>query len=231
MIASEHMAATQAPPGLHPSWSSLFEHGAGQRLSPNELLYMPEEDSRHVYWIQSGEIRLYKINADGREFTLGIFGAGEIVGESELLTGSPRACYAVARGETRIVSVNRRAFLQQLQHSPETALMLTRFVSFKNQLVERKMESLLFKSAHAKVAEQILTLAEQYGKPVTGPCGGEAVDIAYPITHQEIANLIGATRETVSYVLLDLKAADLIATSRRHVTVCDLAGLKDMARD
>ena len=198
-------------------------------LSHNELLYMPEEESGRVYLILDGEVRLYKINADGREFTLGIFGVGEIVGETEVLTHTGRACYAMSRGTSEVLAQQSRVFLKRLTDSPQAALTLTRFVSFKNQLVERKMESLLFKSAHAKVAEQLLALAEQHSKP-NGEPGAEVVDIDYPITHQEIANLIGATRETVSYVLLDFKSMDLIHTSRRRIAIRDMAGIKGMAR-
>ena len=229
MIASETIADIPVIPDLAGMVSPLFEGAAPTKLSQNELLYMPEEESAHVYLILEGEVRLYKINADGREFTLGIFGAGEIVGETEVLTGTGRACYAMSRGVTQVLAQNSRVFMRQLNDSPEAALTLTRFVSVKNQLVERKMESLLFKSAHAKVAEQLLALAEQHSKPSTS-LGENVVDIDYPITHQEIANLIGATRETVSYVLLDFKAMELIHTSRRRIAIRDMAGLKQVAR-
>lgn len=230
MIASEYLAGTAMPPFNPVSLTSVFEKGTPIRMANNELLYMPEEESTHVYLVLSGEIRLYNINADGREFTLGVFGGNEIVGECELLTNSNRTSYAMARGSTELLTLEKSAFLGLLHDSPEVALMLTRFVSFKNRLVERKMESLLFKSAHAKVAEQLLALAEQHGKPLESPNGEQVLDIAYPITHQEIANLIGATRETVSYVLLDFKALEMILTSRRRIAIRDIKALKDMAR-
>lgn len=229
MIASETLAGAAVPHVYPIALTPLFNGAAPVRLANNELLYMPEEDSSHVYLIIDGEVRLYKINADGREFTLGIFGAGEMVGETEILTDSGRACYAMARGPAQVLAQDKSEFLQQLQDSPEAALMIIRFVSFKNQLIERKMESLLFKSAHAKVAEQLLALAEQHSKPADNG-SKDVVEIDYPITHQEIANLIGATRETVSYVLLDFKAMELIHTSRRRIAIRDMSGLKEMAR-
>lgn len=228
MIASESLAPAPVAHDFAGNLPPLFDGAAPLRLKPNELLYMPEEESGQVYLILEGEVRLYKINADGREFTLGIFGVGEIVGETEVLTGSGRACYAMARGATELLAQDKRRFLRHLTDSPQAAIDITRFVSFKNQLVERKMESLLFKTAHAKVAEQLLALAGQHGRPLPE---GDVVDIAYPITHQEIANLIGATRETVSYVLLDFKAMGLIHTARRRIAIRDMAGLKRIARD
>lgn len=230
MLASETLAGAAiqpaAPMPLHP----LFSGAAPLRLANNELLYMPEEPADQVFLIVEGEIRLYKINSEGREFTLGIFGPGEVVGEGELLTDAKRACYAMARGAAQLLTLEKRLFLRHLGESPLEALSLARFVSRKNQVIERKMESLLFKSAHAKVAEQLLALAEQHARPTVGIEGKSALAIDYPITHQEIANLIGATRETVSYVLLDFKAMALIETGRRHITIRDLAGLKDVAR-
>ena len=230
MIASEYIAGTLIPPFDPISLSTVFAKGTPIKLGANELLYMPEEQSTHVYLVVSGEIRLYNINADGREFTLGVFGENEIVGECELLTNSLRAGYAMARGCTELLALGKTKFLDQVQESAELAMMLTRIVSFKNRLAERKMESLLFKNAHAKVAEQLLALAEQHGQPVDAPGGERVLDIAYPITHQEIANLIGATRETVSYVLLDFKSLQMILTSRRRIAIRDVARLKEIAR-
>lgn len=245
MLASETLTGTLS--GYHPvSLHALFSGAVPLRLAANESLYMPEEASNQVFLIAEGEIRLYKINAEGREFTLGIFGPGEVVGESELLTGCKRACYAMARGAARLLAQDRGEFLAQLRESPAEALEIARLISAKNQVIERKMESLLFKSAHGKVAEQLLALAEQHSKPAptvvgkgvvgkaavgkTDAAGKTALSIDYAITHQEIANLIGATRETVSYVLLDFKAADLIETGRRRIGIRDLAGLKEAAR-
>jgi CRP-like cAMP-binding protein len=227
MLVSEapfRAAGAEAPPLLDP----LFAGAAPIRLGTQELLYMPEEPARHVYLVVDGELRLYKVNAEGREFTLGLYGPGEIVGETEALTGSRRACYAMARVPAQLLALDQRQFLSALDASPVQALRLARFVSRKNRLIERKLESLLFKSAHAKVAEQLLALAEQHAKPAPAESRG-AVDIDYPITHQEIANLIGATRETVSYVLLDFKAMSLIHTGRRRIAIRDLAGLREMA--
>jgi CRP-like cAMP-binding protein len=227
MLVSESLAGALTPE-LPIALDPLFAGAAPLRLAANELLYMPEEPARQVYQIVAGEVRLYKINAEGREFTLGIYSAGDLIGEAEALTGTRRACYAMARGPAQLLAQDTRMFLQMLARSPDQALLLARVVSRKNRLVERKMESLLFKSAHAKVAEQLLALAEQHAKPAPER-GREAVNIDYPITHQEIANLIGATRETVSYVLLDFKAMALIDTGRRRIAIRDLAGLKGMA--
>jgi CRP-like cAMP-binding protein len=229
MLASETLARASGHPSPVPL-DPLFSGAVPLRLGHDELLYLPEEESRQAYLIVEGEIRLYKINAEGREFTLGIFGPGEIVGESELLTDSKRACYAVARGAAHLLALEKRAFLQHLRESPGEALRLARFISLKNQVIERKMESLLFKSAHAKVAEQLLALAEQHSRPADARNGKTLLAIDYPITHQEIANLIGATRETVSYVLLDFKAMELIETGRRRIAIRDLSGLKELAR-
>lgn len=239
MLASESFGSASVPFNLgrfNPSPAHpLFSGAVPLRLAAGELLYMSDEASEQAYLIVSGEIRLYKINTEGREFTLGIFGPGEIVGETELLTGSMRSCYAMARGAAHLLSLDRRAFLERLEASPREALELMRFIGMKNQVIERKMESLLFKSAHAKVAELLLALAEQHAHPESARTGSRqtgrvAVAIDYPITHQEIANLIGATRETVSYVLLDFKASELIETGRRRIAIRDLAGLKELAR-
>ena len=227
MLVSETLigaAGREVPIALDP----LFAGAAPLRLGSNELLYMPEEPAQQVYLIVEGEVRLYKINADGREFTLGIYAAGDMIGEAEALAGTRRACYAMARGPAQLLAHDARRFLHILSDSPAQALRLARFVCRKNRLIERKMESLLFKSAHARVAEQLLALADQFAKPAENRCH-EVVNIDYPITHQEIANLIGATRETVSYVLLDFKAMELIDTGRRRIAIRDLAGLKEMA--
>jgi CRP/FNR family transcriptional regulator len=113
--------------------------------------------------------------------------------------------------------MERETLAEVINSKPGLGLWLTRLMSERQARMEDRLESLLFKSANGKVAQILLKLARDHGESI-----GEGTLINYPITHQEIGNLIATTRETVSYAFMEFRRLGLISTRRRRTIVHDL---------
>ncbi|MEE8434194.1 MAG: Crp/Fnr family transcriptional regulator, partial [bacterium] len=111
-----------------------------------------------------------------------------------------------------------------VESDPSFGLWLTRQMSARQARMENRLEALLFKSANGKVAQVLLNLAREHGQGTT-----EGTMIDYPITHQEIGNLIATTRETVSYAFMEFRQRGLISTRQRKTIVHDMDELEEVA--
>lgn len=195
-------------------------HGSALEFRRGSLVYTADAAPSHVYWIREGEVSLVRHTPDGREFTLDVHRSGSVFGEQELLLDMPRHSQALCRADCGLLALTRQAVWELRRDSADFAWWLNRVLAVRQSRLQSRLETLLFKSAPGKVAQLLLDLAQDYGRPE-----GEGTLIDYPITHQEIGSLIGTTRETVSYAFMDFRQRGLIATRRRRTIVRDLAGL------
>lgn len=197
------------------------ENSVVMKFNRNATIYQPGDEATHIYLIEEGDVRVSRFSSDGRELTLDHLSTGEVLGETELLLNTPRESQATARGSVKLHAMERSQMMTLAENNPRLGVWLMQLLGARQSRMENKMESLLFKSANGKVAQVLLELAGQYGSP-----DKEGTRIEYPITHQEIGNLIATTRETVSYVFMDLRDQGLISTRQRKTIVRDLVGLE-----
>ena len=214
-------APTPAPDGLQ-----VF-HQAGQlrSIKRGTLIYAPGDHAAHVYLISQGEVKLSRYTSEGRELTLDHLSPGEIFGEMEILLETVRESRAVARADVVAYVIDCETLLRLIANRPRFGFWMTRFMGSRQARMENRLESLLFKSANGKVAQVLLTLATEHGKDL-----GEGTLIDYPITHQEIGNLIATTRETVSYAFMEFRQLGVISTAQRRTVVHDMEALGELAQ-
>lgn len=205
--------------------TDLFDQfGQLRTVARHGVIYAPGDAAALVYRIVEGEVKLARYTPEGREFTLDHLTGGEIFGEQEILLGRPRECQATARTEVTLQVVEREALLGLVRNDRGFGFWLARFMGARQSRMESRLESLLFKSANGKVAQVLVNLAREYG--VAAPDG---LHIDYPITHQEIGNLIATTRETVSYAFMEFRQRGLISTRQRRTVVHDMDALAELA--
>ncbi|MBI4082244.1 MAG: Crp/Fnr family transcriptional regulator [Candidatus Lambdaproteobacteria bacterium] len=219
------------PPGLtvvtdsEPELRGAFEaHGKALTFRRHSAVYTPEDVAGHLYWICEGEVSLERSVLDGREFTLDHCGAGTVFGEIELLLEMPRQYAAVCRADAALLTLPRHKVMELRGADPGFAWTLNRILAERQSRLQARLEALLFRSAHGKVAQMLADLARDHGRPTR-----EGMLIDYPITHQEIANLIAATRETVSHAFIEFRNSGLIATRERRTVILDLNKLNEIA--
>lgn len=206
------------------SFERLATTSRGETYRARQVVYLPGDRSFGVHFLLSGRVKVSKVTRDGKELTLAYRTAGDFFGEACVLDGSPREEMVEAMEATQTVEVVREEFERLMQEAPDFTRRLTMALMNRQRELEAKVEQLIFKDVGAKLAELLLRLGEEHGVP-----GKRGLSLTVKITHQEMANLIGSTRETVSLTLSQFKRKGLIETEGRRVILADSEALKAMA--
>jgi len=141
---------------------------------------------------------------------------GDIFGELAMLDESPRDHIAEVVEDTVLCALNRDMLLQMIQQSPALGYQVTKLMGLRLRRLRTRVEELLFKSAHARIANTLLDLAADYGVK-----DDDGILIPIRLNQGDLGNLVGLARETVNIVLQDLKQRGLVETSRQNIRIKD----------
>jgi len=191
---------------------------------PRQVIYLPGDRAQGVHFLTSGRIKVSKVTRDGKELTLAYRTEGDFFGEPCLLDGGPREEMAEAMDASVTVEVERELLDQLLRANGTAAYKFARALIARRKDLEARVEQLIFKDVGSKLAELLLTLGHDHGI-----ADERGLVVGLKITHQEMANLIGSTRETVSLTLSQFKRKGLIQTEGRKVILADQEGLRALA--
>jgi CRP-like cAMP-binding protein len=192
-----------------------------REVKRREVVYLPGDPGGHVFVVSGGRIKISKVTRDGKALTLSYCGPSELFGETCLIEGGPREEMAEAMENSMVTEIERIDFERLLQAHATLGYQMTRILAARRRELENKLETLVFRDVTSKLAELLLNLAEEYGVE-----DSRGTLVALKITHQELANLIGSTRETVSLTLSTFKKKKLICTEGRKVIISDAESLK-----
>lgn len=199
----------------------LSERVAMREVRRREVVYLPGDPGTTLFFVNGGRVKISKVTRDGKALTLNYCGPSEVFGETCLVDGSPREEMAEALENSMITEIERGDFERLLATHAPLGLQMTRLLAARRRDLENKLETLVFRDVTSKLAELLLQLADEYGVD-----DSRGTLIALKITHQELANLIGSTRETVSLTLSQFKKKNLICTDGRKVIVTDRESLR-----
>ena len=195
--------------------SSHREHRGGENI------FEPTGDPRSVYLLERGLVRIYRLSPDGEEATLGYVRPGEVFGELEAFFDRPRESFAQAMHPSVVWRVPRTELKHILEEHPRIALSVTAQIGNRMKRIESRVESLVFRNLRSRVARILVELAEDFGrKQETG------IAIEVPLTQQDVARLVGATRQSVNLCMRELREAGLIRSRGRRITVPSVAALR-----
>ncbi|MFO0760782.1 MAG: Crp/Fnr family transcriptional regulator [Byssovorax sp.] len=208
-------AASQA------SLGALMEAGTIQRIEKGHLLVTQGESASHVAMIGMGRVRLTRAMGDGRSLALGYRGAGDLLGEAALGGVSAHRESAVAAEDVEALMVPVTVIRAIMGVDQPFAVALLTVMVERQHDTEERLASMLFRNVEARLAELLLKASARWGVP--DPRG---TMITAAFTHQEMANMIGSTRETVTLTLGDLRRKSVIDIDRRRIVVLDKEALK-----
>ncbi len=152
----------------------------------------------YMYVIREGEVKVTKLSGDGREKILGLLGPGDFFGEMALLDNTVRSASVKSLTETHILALSRSDFLKELRHSPDLAMAVIQELTHRVRQMDEQASSLSFQ----RVKERTQGLLRRMAKHETPNPGRRATPA---LTHQQIADMIGTSRETVTRVVKRLK--------------------------
>ena len=188
-------------------------------------LYLAGDVADRVFFLHGGRVNALHVSAGSRTISLGLYGPTDVFGESCLWTAAPREHMAVTATTVLYTEIPRALLRLLLDDHPAVANRLSEQAIARRDLVIRRLCVALSASVRARLADQLLELGE-HGNDT--PAGRELV---FPLTHQEIAALIGTTRETVSLELQRFERDGLVVRHRRQILLCDIPRLRARARE
>ncbi|MEJ2343787.1 MAG: Crp/Fnr family transcriptional regulator [Gammaproteobacteria bacterium] len=169
---------------------------------------------QNVYVLQEGRAKIYKLSDSGKEVILWFCFSGEVFGLAEVSRGGQRGVFAQVCTDAQVLCVRRDEFNQFLQRYPATAMQVIDLLSCRMRVLGDILLNLATDDVPARVIKLILRLCARYGKPANG-----GFDLEIPLTHQEIADMVGTTRQTVTSILSGLKRRGVLDVERQCIHI------------
>ena len=200
-----------SPEELH----HLETHSRMKRFRSGEAVYLPLDEADGVLVLISGQVKIFSLTPDGKQSILTFIGPGEVFGELSLYQETQRGEHAEASAVSEIVMVPAAIMRQMVERNASLSIGLTRLVGFRRRRIEQRLKYLLFHSNRERLTHLLVELAEDYGS--TGPNG--EILLSIKLSHQDLASLIGSTRESVTVILGQMQAEGLLKLGRRKVII------------
>ncbi|MFC5382065.1 Crp/Fnr family transcriptional regulator [Aquipuribacter nitratireducens] len=207
---------------------SIAARAAMRVLERGSLVWSPIDGREVLYIVKSGRVRLLRSTADGRTMTLAVLGPGALFGQMRLLGQDMRTSSAEAFEDVVLCQMTEADVRSLLLADPRIAARITEGLGRRLAEVEQRLADALLKSAPQRVAATVATLAGAgpSSSRLTGPRGQEV-----RLTHAQLADLVGTTRETTTKVLGDLQSRGLVALRRGKVVVLDVERLQLLSEE
>jgi CRP/FNR family transcriptional regulator len=193
-------------------------------LPKHHVIFSPGMPADSIYFIEKGRIRVTRLSGEGKAVILALLGPGDLIGEAAWDVGDHDS-YAATLEESKVYHISREAFHSFIRENPEFGLRLIQILGIRLKQAHSRIEDLVFRQVPSRVARLLISLAESHGK-VT-PNG---IRVEFPLTHQEIADLVGSSRVTVTQILNKFRTSRWIQIESKRVTIHNLEALENMIR-
>jgi CRP/FNR family cyclic AMP-dependent transcriptional regulator len=194
-------------------------------LSRGASVFREGDQGDQLYFIVSGKVKLGRTSPDGRESLVAILGPGELFGEMALFDPAPRSTTATAVSETRLAGLKNEALNNLLRSRPEVSMQLLQALARRLRRTNDNLSDLVFSDVPGRVAKAILDLADRFGRPAT-----DGILVAHELTQEELAQLVGASRETVNKALAEFVQRGWLRLEARAVVILDVNRLRQRSR-
>ena len=193
---------------------ALSELTFTRTFTKDTVIILAEEEGDTLFIIKNGQVKVSIVSEEGREVILSLLGGGAVFGELSLLDGKPRSANVVATEDTELLMLRRTDFVQLIYKTPQIATALLAELASRLRKTDRQIEGLALLDVTSRISETLLELASEQGNE-----SEEGVTIRNRPTHQELANMSGTTRETVSRVLKRLESQGYIISKGRQLII------------
>jgi CRP-like cAMP-binding protein len=185
-----------------------------KRYPKDGVVFFENEAGDTLFMVAEGRVKVTILGDDGREIILSVLGPGEFFGEMALLDNEPRSATTIAAEDSELVSLSRADFEGVLAHNPGIMSSLIKVLTARLRHANHQISTLALLDVYGRVARVIVEMARDDGKRLKDG----RISFQRP-THQEIANRIGTTRETVTRMLKDLQRQNLIKVTGKEIVL------------
>ncbi|HOZ47768.1 MAG TPA: Crp/Fnr family transcriptional regulator [Candidatus Hydrogenedentes bacterium] len=191
-----------------------------REFEPRQIVYFPDDACDYGYWVREGRVRVTRVSGDGRELTLRHLMPGDVFGEECLVNRAKHEAYAEAMAPSILCLLRADDLRRLAREEPELSFKLAQRLCNRAAEVEQVLAETVFRSVRSRVAAGLMRLHR------SAPSDPEGM---LHVTHQELANLVGSTRETTTVVLHALKDEGIVKIANRRVRLLDPARLEHIA--
>jgi len=189
------------------------------------VIFSEGEPGDRLYIVVSGKVKIGRRSADGRENLLAVFGPSDMFGELSIFDPGPRTSTATTVTEVRAVTMDRAALHDWIGKRPEIADQLLRVIARRLRRTNNMLADLIFTDVPGRVAKALLQLAQRFGSQ-----DGGTMRVTHDLTQEEIAQLVGASRETVNKALADFAHRGWLRLEGKSVLILEPERLARRAR-
>jgi CRP/FNR family cyclic AMP-dependent transcriptional regulator len=200
-------------------FSQLAHIFVARAYQKNQVIFLEEETGNYMYLVLSGKVKVAKAGASGKETILAIHRTGDFFGEMALLDGKTAPATVSAMEDSKIMSISGADFHKYLLHNQKVMLQIIQVLCARLRQVWQT-QSLSSSTADARIRMGVYQLAKRHG---IRDAHGTIIDLK--ITHQELAEMVGTSRETVTRVLTKLRERGIIEIDQRRITLIDSKAL------
>ncbi|HET8772127.1 MAG TPA: Crp/Fnr family transcriptional regulator [Gemmatimonadaceae bacterium] len=221
MSSAEFLKTVPLFRSLAPADLDAFSRLLRPKSYPKGSVILFEDDQGDsLFIVRAGRVKVVLVSEDGREVILGILGVGEHFGELSLIDDEPRSAHVVAMEECTLLVLRREDFKRRVEQEPAVAWSMLLEMSRRLRRADEKIGALVLLDVPGRIAKLLLDAATE----------GDSDYLERPLTHQTIANVIGASRETVSRAMREFVEAGWITTERRRIRIADRAALRQRSQ-
>lgn len=204
------------------NWDSLTKGKKGFAYKKNDVIYHQQTYTDFVYLVKSGRVRLSIYSKDGREKSLFIADKNCLFGELSAFDNLPNHATAMAVAESEVYHIPKTLFIECLKVDHDLSLKTIEILARKNRLLAAQIEDLSFNDAYTRVAIALIKLSLSYSSDCSD---GNKLEIKF--THQEMANLLGLSRVSVSKIMSDFIKLSILEKKDGYIVLKDVKKLKD----
>ena len=193
--------------------------------SRGQQIMAPDDPPDRIHIIKKGRVRVYRMSPEGKQLTLDIYEKGTILGDMDLLGQDPLPeAYAEALDDGVVCTITPDELKRLIERYPSVGLNIIRHLSGRLQSAERELEAMAYQRVDQRLARKLLDLGQRFGISTA-----RGTLIQARLTQQELAEMIGTTRETLAHTLGDFRRSGLLEASRHNVVIRDAERLADIA--
>jgi len=178
--------------------------------SKNTILISKGDKSDQLFVVLKGKLKVAITDASGKEIIMSFLGAGDYFGEMAMIDGESRSATIMTTQASEVLTISRDDFHRTLLSSPDLMFELLKVLARKVRIATDKLESLAFEDVYGRLVKLLIQLAR--------PHDGVWI-VEESLTHQEIANMIGSSREMVTRILKALTSGSYISVDRKRITI------------
>ena len=221
MRTADFLSTVPLLSGIGATELSRFAEDAREKtFAKGAVILVADDPGDSLFIVRAGRVKVVLVGEDGREVILGMLGVGEHFGELSLIDSRPRSAHVIAVEESTLIVLRREDFRRRIEETPAVAWALMQELSRRLRRADEQIGSLVLLDVDGRIARLLLDASAESAGPT----------IERRLTHQTIAQMIGASRETVSRAMRDFVSRGLITVVRRQIRISDRAALEVLAK-